>query len=109
MNYYDAVKNNWRAFGDVEAVAYADAAGEATGVKARQVEPDRSALAKVNGLAALSGSYATFVLWDATLTGKQPHAGGVITQTSGAQWTVQAVQAAQWNSQWRCQCIRHVM
>lgn len=108
MNYYDAVKNNWRAFGDVEEIAYADAEGETIGVKARQVDPDAPALAQSNGLAAFSGSYATFVLWDATLAGKQPQTGGVITQTDGAKWTVQTVKAAQWNSQWHCRCVRHV-
>ncbi|MCC9608521.1 hypothetical protein LOC68_09855 [Blastopirellula sp. JC732] len=107
MSYYDAVKDNWRAFGDIEEVAYADAAGETSGVKARVIEPDEKSLAKVDGLAALPGAYATLVLWDATLAGKKPVGGGVITQFDGTKWTVQAVQGAQWNTQWRCLCIRH--
>ncbi|TWT34694.1 hypothetical protein [Blastopirellula retiformator] len=108
MSYYDALKDNWRAFGDIEEVAYADATGETTGVKARLIEPDQTALANVDGRAALQNDYATFVVWDATLEGKKPIGGGVITQSGGARWTIQAVAGAQWKTQWRCLCIRHV-
>ncbi|EAQ81668.1 hypothetical protein [Blastopirellula marina] len=108
MSYYDALKENWRAFGDIEQVTYADAAGEASDVRARLIEPDQKMLSKVGGLAAFQGDYATFIVWDVSLSEKKPAGGGVITQADGVKWTVQAVQGAQWKTQWHCLCIRQV-
>ncbi|MFI4875954.1 MAG: hypothetical protein ACIALR_11470 [Blastopirellula sp. JB062] len=108
MSLYDALKNGWRAFLDVETIAYADATGAASGVRARRIRPDQKLLGSVDGLAAFQNDYVTFNLWDATLAGKRPLGGGVITQADGTKWTVQAVAAAQWNTQWHCLCVRQI-